>query len=139
MFQYQYENVLLSRLKEFFPDYVCIDGHLIKSADIEKGLINNIPEISEEENLLHTDTSTKNWHIGRILFYINNNQTVKSSIKIENYEINGQLLTIPTMVEGHHHYLALCFLKKKTATVLYSGRPDVINYLKGELSLLMYI
>ena len=127
------EYILTKRLTEFLAPAVSWGEHTIHLEDIEKGIKEGLESIAEpfaHANGFVEDFKTKEWHIGRILYFIRNPHKI-DPIWLDNECMNGYILPIPAMVDGCHRYLASLFLKSPKIAVEYGGRMDLLDYLKG--------
>ena len=81
-------------------------------------------------------TKTREWHIGKVLFYIDNPSRIKN-IKIKSMEYPDICImtSFVDVVKGSHMWMAAyCLYDKGTltdVTCTFKGRDDVLDYLMG--------
>jgi predicted RNase H-like HicB family nuclease/predicted HTH domain antitoxin len=134
----EYE-IIVDRLYEFTrnnnPWYGC---GTISIDDIENGIKKGIEPINYQyqENMPYEldytydiiDEDIKNWHIGRIIYFIVNPDKI-DAISISDLNFNELSAFID---DGNHRFLAKVYLKHKTIKAFYSGRIDLLDYLTGK-------
>lgn len=138
--EYYGDIILFERLSEFYPSgyWEWNDGDYITLEDVSAGLKNGIKEILDpySDTYKHPvlKTKSRDWHIGRIVYFINHPEEIRD-IEIDNMCNNGRILPVPIIVDGHHRFVAAKYLydngKLKTIHCMYGGRMDVLDYLKG--------
>lgn len=142
MKEYNGDMIFIERLIEFLPKeyWEWDDTGKINLEDMSVAMHEGIPEIHEpygdtwEYPVL--EQKTREWHIGRILYFINHPNEI-CDIEIENECNDGYILPQPVIVDGWHRYAAARWLfnqgKLVTIHCGYGGRMDVLEYLKGDL------
>ncbi len=129
------DNILVERLLEYYemPNW---DGISISLKDIKEGIKNQLLEITEKypeypiQKRL-TEMKNKEWHIGRIIYFINNPEKI-TPIDIDNLCDAGNIYPIPIITEGNHRFLASIIRNDKYISAYYSGLVNLLKYLKGE-------
>ena len=94
---------------------------------------NGIKEVNERYysyNYLDDNLKTKEWHIGRIIYFINNPDRI-DPIQIDNKCFGRCISGIPIIEDGNHRFMALLYLGMEDIKIDYCGRRDVLNYLMG--------
>lgn len=133
MEEYNGDVIIINRLKEFFPD----DSMEWNSG--EKIKLHDKSEESEPfgdtwKHLCMENKSTE-WHIGRILYFINHPEEIKD-IELDNYCDNGLIYPEPIIVDGNHRFMTALWLRKRGIMdkihCRYGGREDILNYLTGK-------
>lgn len=115
------------------------EGENISMDDITAAINGKEPGIIEpygdERKHPITELKSKQWHIGRIIFFIRHPEEIKN-IEIDNYCINNYVLPIPIIADGNHRMFAAIWLfkngKLNKCHCLYGGRMDLLAYLKKE-------
>lgn len=139
--EYIGDIVKIDRLIKFLPEeHWSWEGTgEINLDEISVGIHEAIPEISEP----YGDTwkhpvlgqRSRDWHIGRIIYYINHPNEIKD-IEIDNACSNGLILPQPFIVDGWHRFAAARWLydqgKLNKIHCRYGGRMDVLEYLQGK-------
>lgn len=78
----------------------------------------------------------ENWHIRRILYFVNHPQEIKN-IELDNESSTFDILPVPIIIDGYHRWMAARYLYELGSLhkihCLYAGREDVLDYLKGKL------
>lgn len=79
---------------------------------------------------------TSQWHIRRILYFVNHPQEIKN-IELDNESSTFDILPVPIIIDGYHRWMAARYLYELGSLhkihCLYAGREDVLDYLKGKL------
>ena len=79
---------------------------------------------------------TSQWHIRRILYFVNLPQEIKN-IELDNESSTFDILPVPIIIDGYHRWMAARYLYELGSLhkihCLYAGREDVLDYLKGKL------
>lgn len=143
MEEYYGDVILLNKLIEFIPKeyWEWENTEKIDLEDISIAMHEGIPEIPDPYgdtwNYLVLESRTREWHIGRILYFINHPNEIRD-IEIDNECDYGYILPKPIIIDGWHRYAAARWLynqgKLFTIHCRYGGRLDVLEYLKGNLN-----
>lgn len=118
--------------EEFWWDNVCLTIEEIKT------FLNNtdIQEISEPfpdiptSNRLNTNLYNKEWHVGRIKYFINHPEKI-TPISIDNDCSGGLISGIPIILDGHHRLIASIIRNDINIKAYYSGLISTLDYLTG--------
>ena len=139
--EYNGDIILIEKLHEFIPSecWEWNEGEEISLDDISIAIIEAIPEISEPYgdtwNHPVLEHKAREWHIGRIIYFINHPEEIRD-IDIDNQCECDQILPIPVIVDGWHRYAASIWLydqgELKEIHCTYGGRVDVLEYLQGK-------
>lgn len=142
MEEYNGDIVKIERLKEFVQSeyWEWDDSGEITLDDISIAIHEALPEVLEFYGdtweypvIQHRD---RDWHIGRIIYFINHPEEIKD-IKIDNETVNNCILPLPIIIDGWHRYAAAMWLydQEKISDILckYGGRLDILKYLKAEV------
>jgi len=133
MFKNDIDMIKTSRLLEFKNEQFYWCKEPITLNDVIKAVENKIPEINEqytESMVLMGDFKNKEWHLGRIIYFINHPEKI-DAITIDNRCECGQILPIPFIEDGNHRFMAVNYLGWEEFESKYSGRVDVLEYLQG--------
>ena len=140
--EYNGDMIRIDKLIELLPTehWEWDETGKIDLDDISIAIHEGIPEISDA----YGDTwkypvlehKSRDWHIGRILYFINHSTEIKD-LEIDN-ECNGRyILSQPVIVDGWHRYAAARWLfdqgKLSEIHCKYCGRLDVLEYLQGKI------
>lgn len=127
------DYILTKRLKEYRGDTFNWMGENITQLDLIRHRHDKeINHFFDYDNLKeHEEYNSKEWHIRRILYFINHPDKI-TPLQIDNECINDNILPIPTIVDGNHRYLAAIYLKLNKISVSYAGRIDLLEYLQGK-------
>ena len=139
--EYNGDIIRIDRLIEFLPTkYWSWDGaKKIYLDDISAAIQKALPEISspygDTWKYPVTEHKSREWHIGRIIYFINHPDEIKD-VEIDN-ECNGSyILPRPIMVDGWHRYAAARWLYSRGKLFKihckYGGRIDILEYLQGK-------
>lgn len=91
---------------------------------------------SEYRPLVHWWNSAKDtrdlpYHVSRVKWFMENPERI-TPISVDNRCSGGMIYPIPIIEDGWHRYIAAHLLGLSTIEVFYSGRLDLLAYLKGE-------
>lgn len=77
---------------------------------------------------------TKSWNFGRVRYFYDAIKAGKpiEPVIVDNYCDGGHIYPEPLLDDGHHRLVAHHFAKARTIPAYYSGRIDLLNYLKGK-------
>lgn len=139
--KYTGDIIRMDRLIEFLPSEHWewdLSGK-IDLEDISVSIHESLPEISEPYGdtweFPPIERRSKDWHIGRIIYFINHPSEIKD-VEIDNDCLNGHILPQPVIVDGWHRYAAARWLydqgKLSEIHCSYGGRLDVLEYLQGK-------
>lgn len=139
--EYNGDIIRIDRLIEFLPTkYWSWDGaKKIYLDDISAAIQKALPEISspygDTWKYPVTEHKSREWHIGRIIYFINHPDEIKD-VEIDN-ECNGSyILPRPIIVDGWHRYAAARWLYSRGKLFKihckYGGRIDILEYLQGK-------
>lgn len=134
------DTILIDRLMsfcDFRETGMQWDNSYITLEEIRKGIEIGLPEqhAPYTTGLLEIDSRSKEWHIGRIIYFINNPEKI-TPLDIDN-ECHGMtIMPVPIIEDGHHRLFALLYLRKIECEVRYSGLVSVLEYLKGETDII---
>lgn len=145
--EYNGDIIRIDRLIEFLPTkYWSQDGaKKIYLDDISAAIQKALPEISspygDTWKYPVTEHKSREWHIGRIIYFINHPDEIKD-VEIDN-ECNGSyILPRPIIVDGWHRYAAARWLysqgKLFKIHCKYGGRIDILEYLQGKTNSFNY-
>jgi len=127
------DKIKIDRLAKYFPDYFEWNlGERVTINDISSAIANGQ---KEEEEMYNPNTSMPNeWHIGRVIYFINHPEEIKY-IEIKNADDGYSVLPTPILIEGYHRFIAAYWLylqgKLEEVYCIYDGRRDILEYLKG--------
>ena len=141
MEKYNGDMILINRLAEFFPSesWSWNKGEVVELNDIslaihEAQLEESSPFGDTWKHLCMENKSTE-WHIGRIIYFINHPEEIKD-IEIDNICVDNYILPAPTIIDGNHRFMAAMWLNYKgkmdKVHCMYGGRIDVLDYLTGK-------
>lgn len=125
--------IRIDRLSKYFPeDFGWNKNEIVKIEDITKAIAN---EQSEEKYPFNPKISMPyEWHIGRIIYFINHSEKIEY-INIGSLDVGNFLLPTPVIIEGHHRFLAAMWLyshgRMEEIYCSYNGRDDILYYLNG--------
>lgn len=131
-----YEEIKLSRLKEFLGTQFNWNGYNVTLSDIEDYMNSNHPEIKTvfcDVNNMTPEIKNKEWHLGRIKYIINHPKEIDPIFVDNRVGDYGNIYAIPVIDDGHHRYLALTYLNQDMIKIYYCGRKDLLEYLKGDI------
>lgn len=145
--EYNGDIIRINRLIEFLPTkYWSWDGtKKIYLDDISAAIQKALPEISspygDTWKYPVTEHKSREWHIGRIIYFINHPDKIKN-VEIDN-ECNGSyILPRPIIVDGWHRYAAARWLYSRGKLFKihckYGGRIDILEYLQGKTNSFNY-
>jgi hypothetical protein len=74
------------------------------------------------------------WHFGRVRFFYDRFLAGKpvDPITVDNHCHNGIIYPEPDVLDGHHRLAGALYARVKRIPAYYSGRVDLLNYLKGK-------
>ena len=130
------DYIKVKRLRQYIKFPINWGNIEITYKDIIEGIKNNIPEQKDIFATSWTDVNKgdevdKEWHIGRILYFINNPDKIES-IVLDNVCTFSSILPIPIIIDGHHRYIATVIRNDEFIPAKYSGLVSLLEYLKGE-------
>lgn len=145
--EYNGDIIRINRLIEFLPTkYWSWDGtKKIYLDDISAAIQKALPEISspygDTWKYPVTEHKSREWHIGRIIYFINHPDKIKN-VEIDN-ECNGSyILPRSIIVDGWHRYAAARWLYSRGKLFKihckYGGRIDILEYLQGKTNSFNY-
>lgn len=141
--EYKGDIIRIDRLIEFLPEeYWSWDENereKINLDDISIAIHEAQLEISEPygDTWKHPvlEHKNKDWHIGRIIYFINHAGEIKD-VEIDNPCSGGFILPAPIIVDGWHRWAAARWLydQERLSEIhcRYGGRVDVLEYLQGK-------
>lgn len=139
--QYNGDIIRMDRLIQLFPTehWSWDETGEIDLEDISNAIHESIPEISDPYgdmwNHPAMEQKTREWHIGRIIYFIKHPMEIKD-IDIDNDYFEGNIN--PEILDGWHRYAAARWLydqgKITEIHCRYGGNLDTIKYLRGELN-----
>lgn len=136
---YKGDLILINRMEKFYSflswneDERCIDLD-----DVACAIHSAVPE--QLEPFGHGDRDliflkTREWHLGRILYFINHQDEIKD-IEIDNIYSKNYIYPYPFIIDGNHRFYAAMWLHDRGEMdkihCLYGGRQDVLDYLTGK-------
>jgi len=130
------DYIKVKRLRQYIKFPINWGNIEITYKDIMEGIKNNILEQKEIFAISWTevyknDGANKDWHIGRILYFVNNPDKI-DPIMLDNDCSDYDIFPIPIITDGNHRYIAAVIRKDEFIPVHYSGLVDLLDYLKGE-------
>ena len=140
--EYNGDIIKLDKLIEFIPSehWSWDESGEIDMEDISIALCNGVDEVPEpygdewEHPVL--EQKSREWHIGRILYFINHPNEIRD-IQIDNQCSYGYILPQPIIIDGWHRYAAARWLydqdRLSEIHCRYGGRMDVLEYLQGKI------
>lgn len=96
-----------------------------KKSDIKK----YEADVSHDE--LDCGVTNPKWHAARILWMIQNPESLKDPISVDNLCSGERVLCVPVILDGWHRYFAHLYLNKRRMPVLYGGRVDLKRFFLG--------
>ena len=139
--EYNGDIIRIDRLIEFLPTkYWSWDGaKKIYLDDISAAIQKALPEISspygDTWKYPATEHKSREWHIGRIIYFINHPDEIKD-VEIDNECDGNYILPRPIIVDGWHRYAAARWLYSRGKLFKihckYGGRIDILEYLQGK-------
>lgn len=141
--KYMGDMILIDRLAEFFPvdSWQWNEGEIIELDDIACAIHTGQPEepdpFGHQWRHSYTENKSTQWHIGRILYFINHPEEIRN-IELDNICNANYICPIPIIVDGNHRFMAALWLNDQgimnKVHCLYGGRGDVLNYLTGKIN-----
>ncbi len=139
--EYRGDVIRIDKLIEFLPTecWQWDETGKIDLEDISIAIHEGVPEVSDPYgdvwNHPVLEQRTRNWHIGRILYFIKHQGEIRD-IEIDNECSYGYILPQPVIVDGWHRYAAARWLFAQGELTeihcRYGGRMDVLEYLQGK-------
>lgn len=139
--EYNGDIVLIDRLAEFFPveSWEWNEGEIVELDDISCAIHEAQPEESipfgDTWKYLCMESKSTEWHIGRIIYFINHPEEIRD-IEIDNVCVDNYILPAPTIIDGNHRFMAAMWLndqgKMDKVHCMYGGRMDLLDYLTGK-------
>lgn len=131
------DYILVKRLAEFvsFPFYW--DNVEIREEDLTE--LESVDEVTtpfsdSPVKRLIEGIKPKEWHLGRIKFFINNPEKI-SPIDIDNVCTKWGIIGLPIIVDGNHRFLASLIRGDHTIPAYYSGLISTLDYLTGQTNI----
>jgi len=130
------DYIKVKRLRQYIKFPITWGNIEIAYKDIIEGIKNNISEQEEIfatswTDVYKTDEANKEWHIGRILYFVNNPDKIEP-IMLDNQCAFSNIYPIPIITDGNHRYIATVIRKDECIPVYYSGLVSLLEYLTGE-------
>ena len=132
------DKILISRLSTFIETCEWKENEIVTIDDINKGIKDNVCEQIEPYdnlNIYNLHIEEKEWHIGRIIYFINHEDEI-TGITIDNYCDDSYVYPVPIIINGNHRWMAALWLnkhgKKEFVECSYGGRLDLLDYLIGK-------
>ena len=131
--------IKIKKLYEYldYDEWTWNDGQPIYLKDITAAIIDHHPEEAEPygDTYKHPfETKSNDWHIGRVIYYINHPEEILG-IELDNPCFENMILPQIFVVDGNHRWMAARWLYEKgmldEICCTYGGRIDVLEYLKG--------
>ena len=140
--EYDGDIIRIDRLNDFLPDESWewdLQGE-INLDDISIAIHSGLPQVPDPYgdtwNHPVLERRSRDWHIGRIIYFINHPDEIRD-IDIDNECEGKYILQQPVIVDGWHRYAAARWLydqgKLTKIHCRYGGRVDVLEYLQGKL------
>lgn len=140
--EYDGDIIRIDRLIDFLPDESWewdLQGE-INLDDISIAIHSGLPQVPDPYgdtwNHPVLERRSRDWHIGRIIYFINHPDEIRD-IDIDNECEGKYILQQPVIVDGWHRYAAARWLydqgKLTKIHCRYGGRVDVLEYLQGKL------
>lgn len=128
------EMIKIERLADYFPEnFEWNKDEVVKIDDITEAIKNG--QLEEEKEFDPNIPMPYEWHIRRIIYFINHPEEIKY-INIGNVNDGDFVLPTPIIIDGYHRFLAAMWLyshdKIKEIYCLYNGRSDILDYLNGK-------
>ena len=126
------ELLLMERLQEYISTPFYWNSIEIYLQDIENYIHHTKHKLHNFDRCdVYMDEWNKRDHIERILYFIDYPEKI-DAIHIDNKCVDSQIYPIPFIEDGQHRFLASAYRKEKYIPVIYSGRIDLLDYLKGD-------
>lgn len=127
------DYVLMDRMERFFggetdPWGVEFDRELLEDPD----LVPLATPYAEAIRMGQKETWTAEMHAARILFIINSPADLDNPIEIDCRCNRGFVYADPEIIDGWHRYLAHRFLGSERIPISFSGRVDLVEFLRGD-------
>lgn len=132
--------LMIDRLSEFFTpsSWQWNEGEVVELDDITCAIHKAQPEESQPygDTWKHPCMENKSteWHIGRILYFINHPNEIRN-IEIDNLYNGNYIFPSPIIIDGNHRFMAAMWLhdqeKMDKIHCQYGGRLDLLDYLIG--------
>lgn len=92
-----------------------------------------IAEVKPQSKFIDGVERSLSYHRRRIRFFVDmlKSDEILDPITIDNDCHNGRVYPYPIVLDGHHRFIAHLVLNRRFMAVLYSGRTDVLSFLKG--------
>lgn len=140
--EYDGDIIRIDRLNDFLPDESWewdLQGE-INLDDISIAIHSGLPQVPDPYgdtwNHPVLERRSRDWHIGRIIYFINHPDEIRD-IDIDNECEGKYILQQAVIVDGWHRYAAARWLydqgKLTKIHCRYGGRVDVLEYLQGKL------
>lgn len=124
-------KVSIERLLSYIPsdDWGYNEKENITMSDIDNAIDNYTEEIGHYDGSSFKSTE---WHIRRILYFINHPEEIKD-IKIINLYGGECVPTVPIIIDGNHRFIASVWIcrcgEEDEIQCEYNGRSDIYDYL----------
>lgn len=120
------DRILVSRLSEYIDSWQKLG--LGPKIDVEK--FAQVSEFIDE----YSGNRDMKYHYGRIRFFKNEFLAGKTvpPIILDNQCFGGHISAWPVIIDGHHRFYGAVLAGAKYINASYSGRTDLLNYLKDK-------
>lgn len=93
-----------------------------------------LEEVEDVEPIEYERDRTEAYHLGRIAYFVREIRKGHpiDPVEVDNACFGNSISSSPILVDGHHRLAAALLLKRERVEVSYSGRVDVLEWLRGE-------
>lgn len=129
MSQEDFYSISVPRLYEYLPfDTFEWNKNGISLGDIDAARADmSFPRQSEPYSATFAEKGD-DWHIGRILYFIDNPARV-TPISLDCECDGGFVYALPVLLDGHHRYAAALVAQWPVIISAFGGRVDLLKYL----------
>lgn len=131
------DHLLVGRLFRAYDSYwwyqSVFKGLRLQSLKAWPAVTEHMPEDQRSDPAKFKTKRIKAYDLGRVRYFVDRLQAGEEldPIMVDNVCDGGHIYPQPLVLDGHHRFVAYRLTKRPTIPAHYSGRVDLLEYLKG--------
>jgi len=122
---------LLHWIPENFDPWGCSKPFNLKMVDeVQADQLSSYPKVSKSNDQLKKRKVNPMWHAARIRWLLEHPENLEDPISVDAVCNYGVVYPVPEIVDGWHRFFAYRYLGKRKIPAFFSGRVDLLDYLR---------
>ena len=129
------DKLSIARILHWIPDnfdpWGCTEPFLIEMIDeVQADQLSSYADVEMSNDQLKKRRVDPMWHAARIRWLLEHPENLEDPISMDCVCNYGAIYPVPEIVDGWHRFFAYRYLGKRKIPAFFSGRVDLLDYLR---------